>query len=589
MATRDELYAALRNADVSGDNEGAARLAQYIQGMPADGAQSPAPVAAPTLAQKNPGEYDPSSPEYQAKYGPTSGMSGTQKFMAGAGKSVVDLGRGIQQIGAEAGNKLGVVSDATAQGLRAQQDQTQAMDAPLMNTGAGVAGNIGGALATTLLPLSVAARSAQILRLGRTANLGRALANPGTYRAAAASGSLIGALQPVGTKESRTKNAAIGAATGLVGQAAGNAIGRIAQPIRRALTPADHNAIDVLLNAGVPLDAAQRTGSRTAQMLKRSVADNPITGGGHADFIEAQHEAFTRAVLRTIGEDSHAATSDVMGAARNRIGNVFDDIATRNPVDYDAALHHDIAELATQAHRELPPDAYAVIANQIEDVFTKAQQGGGMIDGRAYQNLRSSLGRVEQSPGALGHWAGELRDTIDDALRRSVGPDDLAALRQARTQYRRMKQIEGAIDKEGAGTISPSKLANSLGTKSNRNSSVYGRGDTDLVRLAQAGKRLLPDKFPNSGTAARLLGQGILAGAVGAGTGYGTGDASKGIGAGLGAAGLLLGVRGAMNNQLAAQYLSQGLAPGVLRNTLTLPRRLGLAPAAAAALPALQE
>jgi hypothetical protein len=49
MATREELYTALRNADASGDNEGAAKLAKYIQSLPADSA--PAATLAP--AQDN--------------------------------------------------------------------------------------------------------------------------------------------------------------------------------------------------------------------------------------------------------------------------------------------------------------------------------------------------------------------------------------------------------------------------------------------------------------------------------------------------------------------------------------------------------
>ena len=45
MATRDELYTALRNADAAGDTEGARKLAAYIQSMPAD-----APAEAPKMS-----------------------------------------------------------------------------------------------------------------------------------------------------------------------------------------------------------------------------------------------------------------------------------------------------------------------------------------------------------------------------------------------------------------------------------------------------------------------------------------------------------------------------------------------------------
>ena len=49
MATREELYTALRNADAAGDNAGAAKLAAYIQGLPAE-----APPEAPPDALKTP-------------------------------------------------------------------------------------------------------------------------------------------------------------------------------------------------------------------------------------------------------------------------------------------------------------------------------------------------------------------------------------------------------------------------------------------------------------------------------------------------------------------------------------------------------
>lgn len=44
MATRDELYTALRNADASGDAAGASKLAAYIQNLPSDVTATAAPV-----------------------------------------------------------------------------------------------------------------------------------------------------------------------------------------------------------------------------------------------------------------------------------------------------------------------------------------------------------------------------------------------------------------------------------------------------------------------------------------------------------------------------------------------------------------
>lgn len=55
MATRDELYTALRNADKAGDTEGARKLASYIQAMPTE---KPAPAATPAASDGDGGIVD---------------------------------------------------------------------------------------------------------------------------------------------------------------------------------------------------------------------------------------------------------------------------------------------------------------------------------------------------------------------------------------------------------------------------------------------------------------------------------------------------------------------------------------------------
>jgi hypothetical protein len=125
-------------------------------------------------------QYDP--------YNPTVGMSGTQKFLAGAGKAVADLGRG-------AGQMMGMVSEENVAASRER-------DRPLMETGLGVAGNIAGNiapfLATSMIP------------------------GANTYTGAALTGAAFGAMQPTTEQDNRLANTAIGGALGVAGQAGGN-------------------------------------------------------------------------------------------------------------------------------------------------------------------------------------------------------------------------------------------------------------------------------------------------------------------------------------------------------------------------------
>lgn len=520
-------------------------------------------------------------PAQQQTYDPTSGMSTFDKVMAGAGKSVVDLGHGIRQLGAEAGNKLGLVSDQTVGDLRAQEDERKALDAPLMRTGAGTGGYIGGMLATSVIPATIGAKVAAGTGMANTANALRVIANPNTYKAAAAVGALQGSLQPVGSEDSRTMNAGLGAVGGMAGNAIVNGIGRIAQPVKNALSPILQQGADVLRNAGVPLDAAQQSGSAVLGRIRSALSDNPFTAGGEAAKRATQQSAFNNAVLNTIGAAGEAATPDVMAAAKSRLGQVFNDVAARNPVAYDNTLNQAITNIAKDARNELSDQQMGIITRQINNVLDKANNPGMAIDGSAYQNIKSGLDRLSGGQDtAVGHWARQLRNVLDDALERSTAANgnqaDYAALKQARQQWGNMRKIEGAIAADGSGDISPAKLANIVNQKANRASSVYGAGDQTLPDLAKAGRNLLTDKLPNSGTAARATMQLLAPALVGGSYGALQGDWEK---AALGAAGgiaLPKAAQYAINNPAIANYLANGIGNDAVRGVLMAPRNNAL-------------
>lgn len=163
MATLQDIATALRNADAAGDVEAARQLAQAYK------------------AQQT--REAPISPKVTAM----DGMSGTDKFLAGAGKAFVDVGRG-------AGQMLGLVDQQSV-------DEAKRLDAPLMDTGAGMAGNIGANLLTALVPGGNTVKGATLVGAG------------------------LSALQPTAGDESRVENALKGGALGLAGAGAARAIG----------------------------------------------------------------------------------------------------------------------------------------------------------------------------------------------------------------------------------------------------------------------------------------------------------------------------------------------------------------------------
>lgn len=174
---------------------------------------------------------------------PTKGMTGGQKFAAGAGKAAVDTGRGLSQIALQGANiATGGDLDAAVAASRQNQDATTARDAPLLDTGAGFAGNLAGYAALTAVPGSAlriagegvnalgATNAAQSLRV-----LGNTAALPNSYGSAAGIGAAEGFAQPVGEDDSRVRNLLVGAAAGAAGRAIPQGIGGLIGVGARAL------------------------------------------------------------------------------------------------------------------------------------------------------------------------------------------------------------------------------------------------------------------------------------------------------------------------------------------------------------------
>lgn len=192
-----------------------------------------------------------SSRKNEPAYDPTEGMSTTERFLAGAGKAMVDLGRG-------AGQLVGLVSNEDVA-------ESRKRDAALMNTGAGKAGNFFG---------NVAAAIPSVLVPGAA-----------TVPGAAAIGAVQGLLQPSVSTDEAVQNTMLGGAAGAGGIMLGRAIAGGYQGAKALVEPFTESGRDKIAGRVIqrfaqdPAKVAQATGGRSATGALPTLAEETGDAG----------------------------------------------------------------------------------------------------------------------------------------------------------------------------------------------------------------------------------------------------------------------------------------------------------------------
>lgn len=435
---------------------------------------------------------------------PIDGMSNTDLAMAGAGKFVVDSGRGLQQLQAEAAggvksladggalgdfkipgtdipigpgliryapsvqianyiaSKLGINDDAYRQKLQAEIDDAKKRDAALMDTTAGKVGYAGGGVATGL-PLGMV-QGANTLAGAMVAGGATGLAQP----AASDDGSYM---------EKKAKDVAIGAGAGAVGQAVGQAIGAAgrALSVREATRQAARQAVNAEKDA--TLRAAQQAGyvvppamtqgnmvgkllsglsgkAKTEQLAR--IRNQPVTDRLARQALGIQDEIpITEGVTRAVRQAAYDAGYRPVAA----IGQITTD------ADYVNALNR-ITQQQAGAIRSFPQAAQNDIAAVIDQYRVPnflAEDGISQIQvirdqaSDAFRTGNTQLGR------ALRSLSTAMEDQIERHLQNSGrnGQTLLREFREARRMMARAHTVESAI-REGSGSVDPAKFAEAL-------------------------------------------------------------------------------------------------------------------------------
>lgn len=472
MASREELYQALRNADAAGDAEGARKLAAYIQGMPAD---------APTPAASAPEE-------------PFAAKLGRQVLNAGAGAI-----RGAGSIGAtlmypiDAGARaLGIQND-----IIGRSDRREAMTDALRTLGADPntlafqGGKIGGEIAGTMgagglvantaarVP-GVAAAAPNLLNAIRTAGM-----SGGSMPVRMAGGAINGAVSAgLVDPQAAGVGAAVGAALppgiAIAGKA-GNMLGRaISGP---QVAPETAAAVQQAQQAGYVIPPTQVKPSLMNRLLE-GTAGKVST----AQNASVKNQAVTnRLVAEEVGLPAgEPITTEALDKVRSEAGKAYGEIAKLGKLDLGRATAPpgvrvvvntagegksrfvnapDVIDAWKQANHDATDyyRAYARDANP--ETLAKAKAAAA----QAKQIDEFLMGALERVKGAqpdklIADLAAGRKTTdqfVSETLKRATANDLGQSLKDARVRIAKTYSAEAALDKT-TGNIDAKKLAQML-------------------------------------------------------------------------------------------------------------------------------
>lgn len=352
MATADE-YAAwiVNNADKKGTHEFATVAAAYKDALSKGGIGQQPMISSPT-----------------------EGMSGLDKFRAGMGKAFADTGRGIGQL-------VGLVDQKDI-------DEAKRLDSHLMSSGAGMAGNIIGNIAT-YAPLAFIPGA-------------NTIAGGGTI------GAISGAIQPVGSEDSRAMNAVVG---GVLGGSV-PAVIRSGRTIKAAAVDPFTEAGRTRIAGGV-LNRSAANPEEAASALQNAMGATP---GFNPSVAQATGDAGLSALERTVRAVEPKAWAALDSSQRAALADSVRNLAG-NPTARQAAI--DARENAVKALYETAKKRVVVGDSDLEAILQRPTVSAGLSkaekiaadEGRKFQLTQGRPAQTVNS-GVLDSQGNQIKNTI---------------------------------------------------------------------------------------------------------------------------------------------------------------------------------
>jgi hypothetical protein len=348
--------------------------------------------------------------------------------------------------------------------------------------------------------------------VGNVAMMAPTMAIPGvnTVRGAAAVGGLYNALMTPGDVSTRRNAAAMGVLGGGAGQGVSNALSRAFIPNRTAQ--------NLLAREGVTLTPGQNAGGMLKNFEDKAMSipflGDAISGARMRGIEDFNRAAIQRATIPGLDVDGigNAAIQDL----RQGLGASFDDIAARSSIPgLDQEFMQNMVNLGQMA-QQLPAQEAKEFTRVIQRELIERLGPNGQINGA---NINDAISAIRKSATEFSNggtaWERKLGAAFDEAadevfaLMERTNPQLAAELLKTKKAYAMFKPIQRAAAGVGAeeGVFTPAQLHNAVKANDRtKDKRAFSEGAALLQDLTSAGKKVMPSKLPNSGTADRLMG-----------------------------------------------------------------------------------
>lgn len=333
----------------------------------------------------------------------------------------------------------------------------------------------------------------------------------------ALSGAIATAAQPVGDAEegyTAAKLKQLGMNTGL-GGLFGHFLGSFGKNGAPGTSNDYRDAVNFLRDRNVQPTIGQNIGPNAAAREDMLSTINFNVPGAQRRALEtfnngALNEALTPLQMTYTGKPGRQG----MKAVADVFDKAYDGIKSQISLPVTDQLRTNIGQIVSDA---ATPDASIAKATQniLDKTLYNQIDENGVLSGAAFKKAESDLGKYAQRYTGEGATAtergigeaihniqGALRDSLEDA-----NPHVAENLRAINRGYGILARVQKAVPtNDPDGLVTPFSLARSVRAADNTvRDRAYTEGDALLQKYSDAGLRVLGNKFPNSGTAGRML------------------------------------------------------------------------------------